>query len=632
MTLPRILVVDDQYATQADLREEFCEDCNVAEIQLDTPNDVLLAHKKEGKIAGAVFCSGQKHDSGRITNSVEVVFDMVYSGWPANEGWRWALVLLDVRFDSKPRTPEDEHFGVQILDALVEKFPDTNPGNCEIPVVVLSSKDRVPTSRMANESGARAFEAKKGIEVTIFYQLLDKHGLLEDLEPLGRLRQHLLLGRGLHFLKVLRTAREIARMSPAGNAMILGPQGTGKSTLGRYIHAHSRRNGDFVSYHARQSDLALQYKELFGSWEGSFTGQVTASSPGRVESAHGGTLLIDEIHHLHENTQNELLEFGRLSAENLRIVTRMGSLPSHSAEAQRKALKSVADHNSLNKKTGKIEIDVLLLSATTEPLQDSARREQIPFINPLYTRLALEHFKGPLVFPGLKDRLEDISMLFDKFLYEAARQNNDSFLHKDVRLGALEKLKSHDWPGNIAELQGVAKTVAKNAEGFSEVLERHIEFKKVAISNHRIGIRPDITRSTSHVVSELKFNSYASVSLTELLEILNNVSFTPEDLDIEGFIPKYNQAVSNLKRRIAGAMLEKARNKRTGKVDETTAIRKLWGDYALEQTKITDKLRLLLADPLTNKKPKRGPRDPLVEKLIEHWLKNGNEDQDVQNG
>src|SRR5262249_23887844 len=137
MIPPRILIIDDQYATEADTRGSLCYQCDLVKVDTKTSDDELkeLA-ATEGAIAGAVFTSGQIVRGEEVENSIEEGLKVVETGWPSAEGWRWALILLDIRFNSKPARYDDDKFGLKVLEELVRRWPDreAQTGNTELPL------------------------------------------------------------------------------------------------------------------------------------------------------------------------------------------------------------------------------------------------------------------------------------------------------------------------------------------------------------------------------------------------------------------------------------------------------------------------------------------------------------------
>lgn len=461
MTVPRILVIDDQCATQPLVRANVFQHCDLKKIELET-SEAEVENIAGPRSVAAVFTSGQIRRGAMTDNSIEEVLRVVKAGWPSVEGWRWALILLDLQFLSTYKTDQDLHFGIEILKELVQTFPDreARAGNSELPIVMLSTEARETNEIRAGKYGASAYIEKPELTAEVLERLLDHHGLVED-------PNHFLLGKSYGLLKILREARRIARMNN-GNALILGPQGAGKTSIARYIHRQSRRDGELIEHTSKPAVKELEYSALFGCWKGAHN-EAKASSGGTVEQAHRGTLLIDEVHTLNAMNQEELLQFGRLN-EGKREVRRLGN-----ANNDPRAEQSV--NGEFDKRTSVITVDVLLLAATNEPLDDPEWRSKYGFKGPLYTRLALEYAGKPLRFPSLAERRDDIPLLFEKLVnletkkIEGRTNENENKL---IDPAIMQRLKDYSWPGNVAQLYGIARTAARNAQEFPEVFERHL--------------------------------------------------------------------------------------------------------------------------------------------------------------
>jgi DNA-binding NtrC family response regulator len=474
VTLPRILIIDDQLATEADVRSSRCIEYGLVEIDASTSDEGLKNLAEEEKditgeepTAGVVFCSGQVRHGGKVENSVQEVLEAVRSGWPSPAGWSWALILLDVHFVSAPARDDDANFGWKLLAELVRSFPDLDapPGNSELPVIMLTSLERLQGQIPASKGGARAYMEKDELTRERMLKLLDEHGLIGD--PSGKL-----IGGSRSMLKILREARGVARMG-AGNAMILGPQGAGKSSLASYIHRQSKRGRAFVEYASSPATKLLEYGQLFGYWFGAHD-MAKESACGKAEQAHNGTLFLDEVHYLASDTQQELLLFARPDKETgLRRIRRLGNFPTAANVTQA--------HNSIrgvfDKATSLITVDVLLLSASNQDVDDPEWRAEHGFDDSLYQRLATEYAGRPLRYPSLEQRQDDIPVLFKSFLEQetkkiGGRLNEERSKTLDAEL--VERLRDYSWPANVAQLQGVAAEVARNAKDFPDVFARHL--------------------------------------------------------------------------------------------------------------------------------------------------------------
>ncbi len=210
--------------------------------------------------------------------------------------------------------------------------------------------------------------------------------------------------------------------------LLTGPSGTGKDVLAQSIHRlSSRKTGAFVSVNCSALTDSLVESELFGHVRGSFTG-ATGDRKGAFEAARGGTLFLDEIGDLPLALQPKLLR----ALENNQI-------------------RPVGSDRS-------IETDVRIVAATHHDLKKLVFDEK--FRADLYFRLHVVQLQAP----ALRERMEDFEDLF----YTFAKAIRVRFSH-----GAIQKLKSHSWPGNIRELKN---TVAR-AKAFwasNEVTEKDI--------------------------------------------------------------------------------------------------------------------------------------------------------------
>ncbi len=196
--------------------------------------------------------------------------------------------------------------------------------------------------------------------------------------------------------------------------VVQGETGTGKECVARAIHQWSGRPGKFVGLNCAALPPELAESELFGCARGAFTG-ADRSRPGYLRTAHGGTLLLDEITDLPLKVQPKLLR-----ALEEKAVTPLGeSVP--------------------------VRIDTQIIAATQEPLQRAVEEKR--FRADLCARLS----GYTVVLPPLRDRSEDVPYLFGRML-AACLGGPPPPIH--VRL--VERLCSYDWPFNVRELQQLA--------------------------------------------------------------------------------------------------------------------------------------------------------------------------------
>ncbi len=218
---------------------------------------------------------------------------------------------------------------------------------------------------------------------------------------------------------VLRNVLRLVDTVAAGNStvLLLGETGTGKELVARAIHNRSQRKArTFVKLNCAAIPSGLLESELFGHERGAFTGAVT-QKVGRLELADQGSLFLDEIGDIPLELQPKLL---RVLQE--REFERLGS-------------------------TRTKKVDVRIVAATHRDLEEMILEKQ--FRSDLYYRLNV----FPICIPPLRERPEDIPLLAQHFVQEAARRMNKTI--DAIPSATLDALMEYHWPGNIRELENV---------------------------------------------------------------------------------------------------------------------------------------------------------------------------------
>ncbi|WP_194435989.1 sigma-54-dependent transcriptional regulator [Vibrio fluminensis] len=218
-------------------------------------------------------------------------------------------------------------------------------------------------------------------------------------------------------LKLLALAEKVAKTD--ANVMVLGPSGSGKEVMSRYIHnASNRKDGPFVAINCAAIPDNMLEATLFGYEKGAFTGAVQAC-PGKFEQAQGGTILLDEISEMDLSLQAKLL---RVLQE--REVERLGSRKS-------------------------IKLDVRVLATSNRDLKQYVQEGN--FREDLYYRLNV----FPIAWPALCERKGDIEPLA-KHLVERHCQKQGLPV-PSLNQAAIAKLLAYPWPGNVRELDNVVQ-------------------------------------------------------------------------------------------------------------------------------------------------------------------------------
>jgi DNA-binding NtrC family response regulator len=238
--------------------------------------------------------------------------------------------------------------------------------------------------------------------------------LRENLRRMGRFDQ--LVGSSPAMQVVYDLITKVAP-SPT-TVLITGETGTGKDAIAETIHRMSRRaEAPFVAVNCGAIQPNLIESELFGHEPGSFTG-ATKMRRGLFEQADGGTLFLDEITEMPLDLQVKLL----------RVL-------------ERKEIYRVGGEKA-------IKTDVRLLAATNrspeKAVEDGKLRED------LFYRLKV----FPIHVPPLRERDNDVELLAGYFL---SRLNEEASESKKFEPAALDRLRTHDWPGNVREVRNVVE-------------------------------------------------------------------------------------------------------------------------------------------------------------------------------
>ena len=202
-----------------------------------------------------------------------------------------------------------------------------------------------------------------------------------------------------------------------GKVLITGESGVGKDLIARHIHEHSRRESQaFVAVNCAGLTESLLESELFGHVKGSFTGAYR-DKPGKLQTAHRGTLFLDEVGEMSLRMQALLLRF----LENGEI-------------------------QAVGSDTPVARVDVRVISATNRNLPELIAAGQ--FREDLLYRLRVIH----LEVPPLRERPEDIRALAQSFIERSGRAVT-------VSEEAFRALDRYRWPGNVRELQNVVEQI-----------------------------------------------------------------------------------------------------------------------------------------------------------------------------
>jgi two-component system, NtrC family, response regulator len=333
-----------------------------------------------------------------------------------------AVVTMDLGL---PPDADGTEEGFRLLEQIVGAAPDTK-------VIVLTGQNGQANALKAIAMGAYDFLAKpfepEMLNLTVerafrLHELQTENARLQSMRQPDTLAG--LITRDPDVLRVCRTIEKVA--NTGATVMLLGESGTGKEVLARGLHQSSnRRAGRFVAINCAAIPENLLESELFGYEKGSFTG-AAKTTLGKIETANGGTLMLDEIGDLPMPLQAKLLRFLQE-----RVIERVGGRQ-------------------------EIPVDVRIVCATHQDLKQLTTEGR--FREDLYYRLA----EIVVNIPPLRSRVGDAALLAHAFTKRFAQEQNRRNL--SLSEDALRAIEAHKWPGNIRELENCIKRATIMADG-----------------------------------------------------------------------------------------------------------------------------------------------------------------------
>ncbi|KZN54965.1 sigma-54-dependent transcriptional regulator [Pseudoalteromonas luteoviolacea] len=323
----------------------------------------------------------------------------------------FSLVVSDVQMGQMS--------GIDLLKSIKLNYP-------HLPVLMMTAYATIDDAVEAMRLGAIDYMAKP-FAPEVLLNMVSRYMPEKEKETEGP------IVADVKSFQLLNLAKKVAQSD--ASVMVLGPSGSGKEVLARYIHDSSERSNEpFVAINCAAIPENMLEATLFGYEKGAFTGAIQAC-PGKFEQAQKGTILLDEITEMDLGLQAKLL---RVLQE--REVERLGG-----------------------RKT--IELDVRVLATSNRDLKEAVAEGK--FREDLYYRLNV----FPLTWLPLKDRAADIVPLASHLMDRHCQKSGQST--PKLSSGAQEKLLQHAWPGNVRELDNVVQRALILQQG-SEVADSDI--------------------------------------------------------------------------------------------------------------------------------------------------------------
>ncbi len=358
-------------------------------------NDILIV-EDESDIREMI--AGILDDEGHVTRQTgtsEAALDAVKKRQPS-------LVVLDVWLKGSGMD------GIELLDKLKASYPN-------LPVIIISGHGTVETAVSAIRKGAydyivKPFKSEKLI-VTVSRALENARLRQENEDLKGRAQTDTKLVGTSTLVQQLRS--KIERIAATNSRVLIsGPSGSGKELIARLLHSQSKRaEGPFKAVNAASMVPERVEEELFGveNEDG------TVVKTGLLESAHNGTLYLDEVADMPSETQGKLL---RLLVEQR--FHRLGG-------------------------SQDVQVDVRVITSSSHDLLTDV--ESGNFREDLFHRLNVM----PLEAPSLSERREDIPLLVEHFISQLAASTG--LPAREIGADAMAALQAHDWPGNVRQLR-----------------------------------------------------------------------------------------------------------------------------------------------------------------------------------
>lgn len=321
--------------------------------------------------------------------------------------------------------------GLHLLEQVQQDYPD-------IPVIIMTAHSDLESAVSAYQGGAfeylpKPFDVNEAVELVqrackMRHEKEAARNASNHIEVLGGEE---IIGRAPAMQEVFRAIGRLSKSSIT--VLITGESGTGKELVAKALHTHSpRANKPFIALNTAAIPRELLESELFGHEKGAFTGAY-AQRKGRFEQADGGALFLDEIGDMPAELQTRLL---RVLAEG--------------------TFYRVGGHTP-------VQVDVRIIAATHQNLEELVDKGS--FREDLLHRLNVIRIHNP----PLRERSEDILVLLEHFLQQAAKELQVEA--KSLAHNVTAYLQALPWPGNVRQLENTCRWLTVMASGREIVMD-----------------------------------------------------------------------------------------------------------------------------------------------------------------
>ena len=366
----------------------------------------------------------------------------------------------------------------------IEIVKKTRAQYLETPIVIMTGEPSIETAVDAIREGADDYLLKP-VDLFVLKKkvltLLETQNLKQENKELReRLNESFdssnIIGNSNLLRELLEKCKQVAPSDVS--VLIEGESGTGKELIANLLHQNSlRARKPFIKVNCGAITKTILESELFGVVKGAYTG-ANASRAGYFEAANGGSIFLDEIAEMDLESQVRLL---RVLEE--KEVTRIGS-------------------------TSSIPVDVRIIAATNQNLLEAV--ENNAFREDLYYRLAVIKLHSP----ALRDRIQDIALLFNHMLI----QFNDKY-NKSVQ-GMSDELRrffeGYHWPGNIRQFRNTIEGMIVLAT--DDILEK----KDLPAELLNTNTKASQDKQLSGLIPGLAFEEYEKMILLKNLNFYNH--------------------------------------------------------------------------------------------------------------